>query len=260
MNRSTIEWTEATWNPTTGCRKVSPGCDHCYAATLARRLKAMGSPRYQNDGPDGPGFALTVHPDKLEEPSRWRKPQRVFVNSMSDLFHSDVPSVFIAAVFDTMGQCPQHTFQILTKRPKRMQAEVRRIAEARGLLRNVWLGVSIESDDFVWRADWLRATPAAVRFVSLEPLLGQVSSLSLDAIDWVIVGGESGARARPPAAAWIRTLRDRCVRASVPFFFKQWGGRNPRAGGNELDGRTWLQFPVAAEAEVSLAIPAAARP
>jgi len=247
MNRSTIEWTEATWNPTTGCRKVSPGCDHCYAAKLAKRLKAMGSPRYQRDGPDGPGFGLTLHLDKLEEPTRWRKPHRVFVNSMSDLFHRDVPSMFIGAVFETMAQCPQHTFQILTKRPKRMQAEVRRIVEARGILANVWLGVSIENDEFMWRADWLRATPGAVRFLSIEPLLGPVPSLSLDTIDWVIVGGESGVDARPPRTAWIRAIRDRCVGASVPFFFKQWGGRTPRAGGNELDGRTWLQYPSAGE-------------
>jgi protein gp37 len=242
---TSIEWTDATWNPTTGCRKVSPGCDHCYAATLAKRLKAMRNPRYQNDGPDGPGFGLTLHPDKVDEPKRWRMPRRVFVNSMSDLFHVDVPARFIARIFSTMAACPQHEFQVLTKRPKRMREVVSALPPQLQALPNVWLGVSIENDDYTWRADHLRETPAAVRFLSLEPLLGPVPSLKLDGIDWAIVGGESGPGHRPVDAAWVRDIQRACARAGVAFFFKQWGGPTPKAGGRELDGRTWDQWPSA---------------
>jgi protein gp37 len=238
-----IEWTDATWNPTTGCRRVSPGCDHCYAATLAKRLKAMGNPRYQNDGPDGPGFGLTLHADKLAEPLRWRTPRRVFVNSMSDLFHIDVPTDFIQAVFRTMAGCREHQFQILTKRPKRMKQAVLGLPESLQALPNVWLGVSIESDEYTWRADFLRATPAAIRFLSLEPLLGPLPSLELDSIDWAIVGGESGPGHRPLDPSWVRTIRDSCTSAGIALFFKQWGGRTPKAGGRQLDGRTWDQWP-----------------
>jgi protein gp37 len=239
-----IEWTDATWNPTTGCRKVSPGCDHCYAATLAKRLKAMRNPRYQNDGPDGPGFGLTLHEDKIGEPLRWRAPRRVFVNSMSDLFHADVPPGFIASVFRTMAACPQHQFQVLTKRPKRMKQVVSALPPELQALPNVWLGVSIESDEYVWRADYLRSTLAAVRFLSLEPLLGPLPGLSLASIDWVIVGGESGPGHRMIDPAWVRDLRDRCEVRSVAFFFKQWGGVTAKAGGRELDARVWDQLPV----------------
>ena len=249
MNRTGIEWTEATWNPTTGCRKVSPGCDNCYAATLAKRLKAMGSPRYQKDGPDGPGFGLAVHPDKVSEPERWRSPKRIFVNSMSDLFHAEVPDTFVEQVFGTMARCTHHQFQVLTKRPKRMARAVERIYGRTGVLPNVWLGTSIELDDYCWRADWLRRTPAAIRFLSIEPLLGPLPSLNLGGIDWVIVGGESGPRRRPMDPDWARGVRDRSVAADVPFFFKQWGGRTPKANGRTLDGKTWDEYPTPTETQ-----------
>ena len=271
-----IEWTERTWNPTTGCDKVSPGCYNCYALTMAKRLKAMGQPRYQNDGDpvtSGPGFGLSCHPDSLDVPSRRKKPTMWFVNSMSDLFHKDVPQSYIYRVFAEMGMCPQHTFQILTKRPQRMQRLMSQsdiaplIADQSvtsdgyslphtafrddGLsLRNVWLGTSIESDRYTFRADHLRATPAAVRFLSLEPLLGPVPSLELDGIDWVIVGGESGSGARPMKLEWVVDVRDRCVAAGVPFFFKQWGKHDwagipvgKKKAGRLLDGRTWDHMP-----------------
>lgn len=251
---SAIEWTEKTWNPTTGCDRTSPGCDNCYALTMAARLKAMGQAKYQQDGnprTSGPGFGLTLHPDTLELPLRWRKPQRVFVNSMSDLFHPGVPDEFIGQVWQTMARARQHTFQILTKRPQRMA----RALGPRGCgfyavegpvpcpQPNVWLGTSIESDRYTFRADHLRATPAAVRFLSLEPLLGPLLSLDLTGIDWVIVGGESGRNARPLNVDWVRDIRDRCVDAAVAFFFKQHGGRTPKANGRDLDGRTWDEYP-----------------
>ena len=241
-DHSAIEWTEATWNPVTGCDRVSSGCDHCYALTLAGRLKAMGQAKYQRDGDSrtsGPGFAVTIHPAELDTPKRWRRPRRIFVNSMSDLFHPKVPANFLEQVFEVMAATPQHTYQILTKRPKR----------ARQLLRgwpptpNVWLGVSIEEDSQVDRAEILREVPAAIRFLSCEPLLGPLPSLDLTDIDWVIVGGESGPDFRPMQAEWAASLRNRCLEASIPFFFKQWGGRTPRSGGRQLDGRTWDEFP-----------------
>ena len=251
---TTIEWTNETWNPTTGCDQISPGCDNCYALTMAKRLKAMGSAKYQADGDprtSGPGFKLTEHPDALDLPARWKKPRKVFVNSMSDLFHTQVTDEFIGQVWDVMAHCPQHTFQILTKRPQRM-------AQALGPngcgfyafegpvpcpQPNVWLGTSIETDRYTFRADHLRNTPAAVRFLSLEPLLGPLPSLDLTGIDWVIVGGESGRGARPMDPDWVRDLRDRCVSVGVPFFFKQWGGENKKATGRVLDGRTWDEYP-----------------
>ena len=275
MGDSTIEWTDKTWNPVTGCDRVSPGCDNCYALTLAGRLKAMGSKRYQNDGDprtSGPGFGLTLHPDKLTEPLTWKSPKKVFVNSMSDLFHPAVPSSFIEGVWGTMAAARQHQFQILTKRPQRMlqwfnweHAEewinrqgtvqnrldfmwARGETDSRNLtwpLPNVWLGTSIESNRYTFRANSLRKTPAAVRFVSIEPLLGPVDSLNLEGIDWVIVGGESGPHARPMNPMWVRDVRDQCRFLGVPFFFKQWGGRTPKAGGRELDGRTWDEYPIA---------------
>jgi protein gp37 len=248
---SSIEWTEATWNPVTGCDRISPGCDHCYALTLSARLKAMGQPAYQNDGDprtSGPGFKLTMHEDRLGEPLRWRKPRVVFVNSMSDLFHKDVDPLFIGRAFNVMVRCPQHTFQVLTKRPKRMSRVVASYYDAvRDDLTkpypNVWLGTSIESDSYVWRADHLRAAPAAVRFISAEPLLGSLPSLDLTGIDWLIAGGESGKDHRPIDPKWVRDLRDRCNDADVAFFFKQWGGIRPKSGGRELDGRTWDEMP-----------------
>ena len=237
---TTISWTDQTWNPTSGCDRVSPGCDNCYALTLAKRLKAMGQARYQNDGDprtSGPGFKLTLHPEALDEPFHWRKPRRVFVNSMSDLFHKDVPYRFIRDVFDVMRCCngmvtangqrmPSHTFQVLTKRPQRM-AE---LALDRSLgydpthpPANVWLGTSIESDRYTFRADYLRDTPAAVRFLSLEPLLGPLPSLDLTGIDWVIIGGESGPGARPMALAWAEDAAARALAAGVAVFVKQLG-------------------------------------
>jgi protein gp37 len=241
-DRSSIEWTEATWNPTTGCDRTSPGCDHCYAATLAKRLKAMGQPKYQVDGDprtSGPGFAITVHADTLEIPYRWRTPRTVFVNSMSDLFHERVDVGFIADVFNVMADCPQHTFQVLTKRSKRLVAVANKLVWPS----NVWMGVSIENDRYGFRADHLRAVNAAVRFLSVEPMLGPVEKLDLGAIHWVIAGGESGPQARPVDVGWVRELRDRCQGSGIPFFFKQWGGRTPKAGGRSLDGRTWDETP-----------------
>jgi len=240
---SSIEWTGATWNPTTGCDRTSPGCDNCYALTLARRLKAMGVEKYQNDGDprtSGPGFRLTLHPDALDVPRRWRAPRFVFVDSMSDLFHPDVPDEFIDQVLAVMHQTPHHTYQLLTKRSKRLLAR----AEKLDWPPNLWVGVSIESDPYTFRARHLaQVTSAAVRFLSLEPLLGPLPSLDLAGIDWVIVGGESGPNYRPIDPGWIRDLRDHSTAAGVPFFFKQWGGPTPKAGGRHIDGRTWDQRP-----------------
>jgi protein gp37 len=239
---SPIEWTEATWNPTTGCDKTSPGCDNCYALTLAKRLKAMGSARYQLDGDprtSGPGFGLATHEDVLDAPLRWRRPRLVFVNSMSDLFHPAVPETFLDRVFDVMRATPQHTYQVLTKRSRRLVD----LAERLPWPENVWMGVSVESAHYRFRIAHLRTVPAAVRFISAEPLLGELGRLDLSGIDWVIAGGESGARARPMNIAWGRDVRDQCQAAGVKFFFKQWGGRTPKAGGRELDGRTWDDLP-----------------
>lgn len=242
-DHSSIEWTEATWNPTTGCDRVSTGCDNCYALTLAKRLKAMGVARYQRDGDprtSGPGFGVTCHPDVLHLPKTWQRPRLVFVNSMSDLFHAQVPLDFVREVFDVMGDTPRHTYQLLTKRAHRL----RRVAHRLDWPPNVWMGVSVEDADALPRVDDLLAVPAAVRFLSCEPLLGPLPGLNLDGIDWVIVGGESGPRTRPMAAEWARAIRDECLAAGVPYFFKQWGGRTPKSGGRELDGRTWDEMPV----------------
>lgn len=241
-DRSGIEWTEATWNPTTGCDRTSPGCDHCYAMTLAKRLKAMGSPHYQNDGDprtSGPGFGLTLHRDSLFLPTTWRKPRLVFVNSMSDLFHPGVPTSFIREVFQVMASTPRHTFQVLTKRSKRLLS----LTDELVWPTNAWIGVSVESHRYTFRVDHLRAVPAHVRFVSAEPLLGSLSTLDLMGIDWLIAGGESGQGARPVAPAWVRELRELCLASGTAFFFKQWGGRTPKAGGRLLDGKTWDEMP-----------------
>jgi len=231
--KSTIEWTESTWNPVTGCTKISPGCKNCYAERMSRRLQLMGQPNYRN------GFGLTLHPSILELPLRWRKPQSIFVNSMSDLFHEAVPTEYIQRVFDVMRRAEWHRFQVLTKRAERL-------AELSSAIRwpgNVWMGVSVESGDYVRRIDLLRSTDAAVRFLSLEPLLEELPTLDLRGIHWVIAGGESGPRARPVRPEWIRGLKDQCVAARVPFFFKQWGGTNKKKTGRELDGRTWDEMP-----------------
>ncbi|MGA3185177.1 MAG: phage Gp37/Gp68 family protein [Candidatus Dormibacteria bacterium] len=239
---SAIEWTDATWNPTTGCDRTSPGCDHCYALTLAKRLKAMGSPKYQRDGlggTSGPGFGLTLHWDALQLPYEWTQPRRVFVNSMSDLFHENVSMDFIRAVFAVMADTPHHTYQILTKRSRRLA----KVAAGLSWPDNVWIGVSIEDDRYTFRANHLRQVPATVRFLSVEPLIGPVPSLDVTGIAWVIVGGESGQDARPISEEWVEAVRDLCLRTGTAFFFKQWGGRTPKAGGRFLDGRTWDEMP-----------------
>ena len=246
-DQSGIEWTEATWNPTTGCDRVSPGCDNCYALTLAKRLQAMGSAKYQADGDprtSGPGFKLTLHPEALDLPRSWRQPRVVFVDSMSDLFHPDVPVDFIQQVFAVMTDTPQHTYQILTKRSQRL----RKLGQTLEWPRNVWMGVSVENDKYRFRIDHLREVPAAVRFLSLEPLLGPLPRLDLTGVHWVIVGGESGPNARPMDEAWAVDIRDQCLATEVPFFFKQWGGRTPKAGGRLLGSRTWDEMPKLARA------------
>ena len=240
---SAIEWTEVTWNPVTGCDRVSPGCDNCYALRLAGRLKAMGQPRYQRDGDprtSGPGFGVTLQYDLVDQPRRWRKSRLVFVNSMSDLFHPEVPDDFIREVFSTMKDTPQHTYQILTKRPQRLV----QMADHLPWPNNVWMGVSVESASYRFRIDHLRRVPAKVRFLSIEPLLDEVGILRLADIHWVIVGGESGYGARPIDEDWVTDIRDQCVDAGVAFFFKQWGGRTPKAGGRELEGAFWDEMPV----------------
>lgn len=231
--RSSIEWTESTWNPVTGCNKISPGCKHCYAERMALRLQAMGQPRYRD------GFAVTLQPDAVEEPLRWRKPRVVFVNSMSDLFHHDVPDSYIERVFDTMKQASWHVFQVLTKRSDRL----RELAGQLSWPENVWMGVSVESAAYVGRVDDLVQVPASVRFLSVEPLLGPIPKLPIDGIHWVIVGGESGPGSRPMKPTWVREIRAACRRGRVPFFFKQWGGVNKKRTGRALDGKTWDAMP-----------------
>jgi protein gp37 len=246
-DRSPIEWTQATWNPTTGCDRVSAGCDHCYALTLASRLKAMGSAKYQADGDprtSGPGFALTLHPAALQVPRRWREPRMIFVNSMSDLFHAKVPVSFVRDVLDVIADTPQHTYQLLTKRARRL----RRLADTLDWPPNLWVGVSVEDASTLDRVEDLRQVRSAIRFLSCEPLLGPLDDLRLDRIDWVIAGGESGRDARSVDPMWVRQLRDLVTRAEVPFFFKQWGGRTASSGGRVLDGRTWDEYPVRAPA------------
>lgn len=276
-DRTGIEWTEATWNPTTGCDRVSPGCDNCYALVLARRLKAMGNSKYQRDGDprsSGPGFGLTVHEESLELPHRWRKPRQIFVNSMSDLFHPSVPTEFIQRVFAVMADTPRHTYQVLTKRSHRLMT----LADQLPWPSNVWMGVSVESERYSFRVRHLRSIQASVRFVSAEPLLGSLASVDLAGIDWLIVGGESGRSARPMDPEWVFELRDKCLQDNIPFFFKQWGEWMPAdlggmaasvdtgarhsedpaavptpgapmlkvgkgAAGRRLDGATWDQMP-----------------
>jgi protein gp37 len=295
---SSIEWTESTWNPTTGCDRISPGCDNCYALTLAKRLKAMGSAKYQVDGDprtSGPGFGVTVHPTVMDEPLRWRTPRKVFVNSMSDIGHACVSRAAVARIWAVMALTGRHQYQVLTKRPKRLatmlndpefaalvtweatdiigttaphlgrwrldlggerlagdsdrsgkwtvtETENGNVWAPPWPVPNVWVGTSIELDEYCWRADVLRTVPAAVRFLSCEPLLGPLPSLDLTGIDWLIVGGESGPNCRPLNMNWVRDLRDR--RGDTALFFKQVGGRTPKAGGRLLDGRTWDEYPV----------------
>lgn len=233
MAKSKIEWTENTWNPLTGCTKISPGCANCYAERMAKRLQAMGNPNYRN------GFNLTLHEHALDIPLRWKKPSIVFVNSMSDLFHEDVPLQFIKKVFSIMSIASQHVFQVLTKRSTRLS----QLASSIDWPSNVWMGVSIESKDYTYRIDNLEKTSAAVRFLSLEPLLGPIEKLKLETMDWVIVGGESGPGARPINPKWVIDIRDQCKASNTPFFFKQWGGTNKKKKGRTLDGQIWSQMP-----------------
>ncbi|MEW8659059.1 MAG: phage Gp37/Gp68 family protein [Candidatus Thiodiazotropha endolucinida] len=231
---SKIEWTDTTWNPVTGCTKVSPGCKHCYADRMARRLKAMGQFRYRN------GFEITLQDDLINLPLSWKKPRFVFVNSMSDLFHPDIPVEYIQKVFHVMEQANWHNFQLLTKRSDRLLE----ISHLLPWPDNVWIGVSVENADYINRINHLRSVPATVRFLSIEPLLGPLSRYPLKGIDWVIVGGESGPRARPMEKEWVRKIRDKCIALGVPFFFKQWGGARKSKTGRKLDGRTWDEMPV----------------
>ena len=233
MARSAIEWTQSTWNPVTGCTKISPGCQNCYAERMSKRLKAMGQPNYAN------GFRLTMHKHVLEMPLRWKRPQVIFVNSMSDLFHEGVPLEFITKVFDVMVEASHHRFQVLTKRSNRLYD----LASKLPWPTNVWMGVSVEDSAHLYRMDHLRQTDAQMKFVSFEPLLGPIHCLNLGGIDWAIVGGESGPRARPINPDWVREIRNQCLSEGVPFFFKQWGGVNKKRNGRVLDGRTWDEMP-----------------
>ena len=239
-DNSAIEWTEATWNPVTGCDQISPGCAHCYAKTFAERWRGIPGHPYEQ------GFALRLWPDRLEQPFKWKRPRRIFVNSMSDLFHERVPDEFIANVFDTMERANQHVFQVLTKRQDRLVE----LAPCLPWPSNVWMGVSIENRRFVHRADRLREVPAAVRFISAEPLLGRLEGLDLAGIAWLIAGGESGPGHRRVDEAWLLELRDRCNDEGVAFFFKQWGGHRPKSNGRELAGRTWDGYPASVQALV----------
>jgi protein gp37 len=235
VDNSTIEWTEATWNPVTGCSQVSPGCAHCYAKTFAERWRGVPGHPYEQ------GFELRLWPQRLDQPLRWARPRMIFVNSMSDLFHEDIPEEFIEEVFEVMGRASHHTFQILTKRHERL-AE---LAPSLSWHPNIWVGVSIENRRFTHRADYLREVDAEVRFVSAEPLLGPLDGLDLSGIHWLIAGGESGPKHRAMKVEWARELRDRCRDEGVAFFFKQWGGHRPKSGGRLLDGRTWDEMPMA---------------
>jgi len=233
MAQTKIEWTKETWNPITGCTKTSPGCKNCYAERIAKRLKAMRKPKYAN------GFQVTLHEQLLASPLSWRKPKVVFVNSMSDLFHDQVPEEFIGKCFDVMCQAKQHSFQVLTKRSERLL----QLSPQLPWPENIWMGVSVENADYVFRIDHLRQSSAKIKFLSLEPLLGPLPDLNLSGIDWVIVGGESGPGARYMNPEWVTEIRDQCLDAAVPFFFKQWGGVNKKKSGRLLQGRTWDERP-----------------
>jgi len=233
-DQSAIEWTESTWNPVTGCTKISAGCLNCYAERMAKRLQAMGQERYKN------GFKLTLHPEFLNEPYNWRKPRIVFVNSMSDLFHEEIPLEFIQDVFTVMNGNRQHTFQVLTKRSERLRG----FSSLLDWSENIWMGVTIENNNYVHRADDLRLVDASVKFISLEPLLRPVPDLELTGIDWLIVGGESGPGARPMRTEWVLDIKRRCeIDYQIPFFFKQWGGVNKKKTGRILQGKTWDNYP-----------------
>ncbi len=234
MAKSKIEWTQNTWNPVTGCNKISEGCKHCYAETMSRRLKAMGVEKYKND------FKVTLHEDSLEAPLKWKKPRTVFVNSMSDLFHKDVPLEFIQKVFEVMGKASQHKFQVLTKRAERLEE----LSPLLNWYPNIWMGVSVENQENTYRIEHLLNTGAKIKFLSVEPLIGKIFSLQLDGINWVIVGGESGFGARTMKEDWVLTIRDLCIKKKVPFFFKQWGGVNKKKNGRILENKTYNEMPV----------------
>ena len=231
---TSIEWTETTWNPVTGCTKISPGCKNCYAERLANRLKAMGQPRYHN------GFEVTLQRDILDLPLNWHEPRLIFVNSMSDLFHEEVPEHYILQIFETMRLANWHTFQILTKRSNRLA----QLASKLPWPKNVWMGVSVESPVYYFRIRDLMTVPASVRFLSIEPLLESIPRIPLRGIDWVIVGGESGPGCRPMDRTWVLEIRDKCLNQQIPFFFKQWGGVRKKTSGRILNGKTWNQMPV----------------
>lgn len=233
MSKSSIEWTEMTWNPTTGCDKISAGCKFCYAEIMTRRLKGMGQEKYKH------GFKLQLHQPSVDLPYTWKRPQVVFVNSMSDLFHRDVPLSFVKKVFKVMNDTPQHTYQVLTKRGDVLTSYAKHLT----FTPNIWMGVSVENEKVLHRIDQLRNIEAHVKFLSLEPLIGPLPDLNLNGIDWVIVGGESGFRPRPMRVTWVRSIRSQCRKASVAFFFKQWGGKNKKAAGRVLDGRTYDEMP-----------------
>ena len=233
MSQSSIEWTEKTWNPVTGCTKISPGCKNCYAEKFALRLRSMGSKNYTN------GFKLTLHKNLIERPLEWKKPSTIFVNSMSDLFHDDVPDDFIISVFETMNNADWHQFQVLTKRPNRLVDLNKKI----NWTNNIWMGTSIETSKYLDRMDLLRKTSAKTKFLSLEPLLGPLPKMNLSKIDWVIVGGESGPKSREMKTEWVEDIFNQCLQAEVPFFFKQWGGTNKKRTGREFLGQTWDQMP-----------------
>lgn len=233
MAQSKIEWTEMTWNPTTGCTKISAGCKNCYAETLSKRLLAMGNKKYQN------GFDLTLHPDTLLVPYSWKRSKMVFVNSMSDLFHADIPFDYLNRVFNVMNECDQHTFQVLTKRAEYLHE----ISPKLNWSPNIWMGVSVESKEFEFRIELLRKTNAFIKFLSIEPMIGPIPELELSGIDWVIVGGESGFGARPIKKEWVLDIQKQCKIANVPFFFKQWGGANKKKNGRILNGKTYNGMP-----------------
>jgi len=232
--KSTIEWTDATWNPVTGCTQVSPGCDHCYALTFAERFRGVPGHPYEQ------GFDLKLWPDRLDLPLKWRKPKRIFVNSMSDIFHKSVPEEYIFKVFDTMVKADWHIFQVLTKRSARLA----KLGNSLPWAKHIWAGVSVETQQYTWRIEHLRQVPAHIRFISAEPLLGPLSDLNLTGIHWLIAGGESGYGYRSCDPKWVRDLRDQCQQARIAFFFKQWGGRTPKVGGRVLDDCTWDDFPI----------------
>lgn len=232
-----IEWTDATWNPVTGCTKISAGCDNCYAERFSERFRGVAGHPFET------GFDLTLRPERLHQPRRWREPRMIFVNSMSDLFHKEVPREYVDRVFEAMEGSPQHVFQVLTKRSSRMRSYVRARYSYSNVPVHIWLGVSVEDGTKLSRVQHLSETPVPIRFLSIEPLLGPISALPLENIGWVIVGGESGPRARPMKPDWVRQIRDQCLAAGVPFFFKQWGGLRPKSGGRKLDRREWNQMP-----------------